>query len=648
MESIKSVSLHDSILPSDFCPASPINGIGATKELGFQDLEEDATFVSLQDILKKRAESEASGNLIIYSPDDLSSPQRVSYSTLYRLAKQNSIIIRSLGGFRERQPILIHLLDQWDTIVWFWAVLLADGLPVLSSPLSNVDEHRHKYLSGLSELLGSPICITRNEILPSFDGAHTFQLEPVESLSPQRIRNDSPNADDVEPSFPIAIKSKDEIRSKLTSLAMLMLTSGSTGTPKAVCLTHHQILAAIRGKACVRTLPKGHAFLNWINLDHVASLVEIHLQAMWLGVDQVHVTPGAVVSSPTLFLDLLSRHRVSRSFAPNFFLAKLVSSVEAESNPSSWNLSNLTVLASGGELNDVKTCLAASSIFERYGAPRNVITTGFGMTETCAGAIFNLECPNVDVEKGYSVASLGKCMEGIEMRVTVPTAGRSTTGDSISLAMPGEPGDLEVRGDVVFEGYFRDTHATADAFTIDGWFRTGDQATIDLDGNLHLIGRVKEVININSVKFATSDIQTSVEEAISTYVDRVICFPSRATHTEQITVAFIPKRWPIEPEEMAKIDELATQACILSTGSRPLVFQLLEASVSVLPISTLGKISRAKMTAMFQAGVFTEDLQLHRQFMDRLRKENRQSIAVTTEATTPAEALILEDFYRDL
>ncbi|KAF1963782.1 alpha/beta-hydrolase [Byssothecium circinans] len=266
------------------------------------------------------------------------------------------------------------------------------------------------------------------------------------------------------------------------------------------------------------------------------------------------------------------------------------------------------------------------------------------MTETCAGAIYSLECPEADVKNGRSAASRGKCMREIEMRVTVPTSGNSTPGETITIAMPGQPGDLEARSNVVFKGYYRDAHATADAFTADGWFRTGDQATIDSEDNLHLIGRVKNVTNINGVKFATSDIQMSVEQAINMRVARVIRFPSRAVHTEQVTVAYTPKAWPMEPGEMDEIEELAGQACILITGSRPLIFSLLESSLSTLPISTLGKISRAKMTSLFQAGVFNENVLLHHQCIDDFRKRKHGSVAVAAQAATPAESLLIEDF----
>lgn len=77
-----------------------------------------------------------------------------------------------------------------------------------------------------------------------------------------------------------------------------------------------------------------------------------------------------------------------------------------------------------------------------------VITTGFGMIEICAGAIFNLGCPRSDPKRGRSIASVRHCMLGIELRIMGSATGR--------VAEPGEPGRLEIRGTVVFEGYYRD------------------------------------------------------------------------------------------------------------------------------------------------------------------------------------------------
>ncbi|KAI0111775.1 acetyl-CoA synthetase-like protein [Daldinia grandis] len=570
----------------------------------------------LQDVLRARAESLPAKHLLFYPLGGTSSPpKQVTYRTLYDEAKQNSLRIAALSNFHPDSPVLVHFEHHWDTILWVWAVILAGGIPVLSSPLSNVEEHRVKHLQALSQLLESPICITREASLHLFAGSnHTFDLHPVETL----LRTP-----------PSAIcGSKGGIRKGLLngdSLAMLMLTSGSSGNAKAVRLSHRQILAAVSGKASVRRLPSDGAFLNWIGLDHVASLVEIHIQALWLGVDQVHVHAADVVASPPLFLDLLSKHRVSRSFAPNFFLAKLVTACDGPDKPPSrhWDLSNLTVLASGGEANDIQTCATASALFAKYGASPTVITPGFGMTETCAGAIFNLDCPRSDLKGARSIASVGRCMPGIEMRII-----DSATGQAVE---PCQPGHLEIRGTVVFKGYYRNLAATADAFTPDGWFRTGDEGSIDAKGNLSLIGRFKDVININGVKIVTADIQAFLEAALNnTCAIRVFSFPSRGpgAATEQITIAYIPNKWPIDTEDVVEIDRLAAQACsLVTTACRPVIFGVGSKNIPLLPLTTLGKISGAKMRALFEAGVFEKDVIHHREVMDEFRRQKEASWA---------------------
>ncbi|KAK3392885.1 hypothetical protein B0H63DRAFT_530420 [Podospora didyma] len=396
---------------------------------------------------------------------------------------------------------------------------------------------------------------------------------------------------------------------KQNKVAILMLTSGSTGNAKAVCLTHKQVLAAVAGKAGHRKLPEGRPLLNWIGLDHVASLIEIHMLALWLGVDQVHVTAADVVSNPMTFLELLGRHKVARSFAPNFFLAKLVSKAanSTESGHGQWDLSSLVFLASGGEANDMNTCVAAAAVLEKHGAPANAIAPGFGMTETCAGCIHNLDCPAYDIagnddSNTAAVTSLGKGFRGVEMRIV-------TTGGH--LAKQGEPGHLQVRGPVVSVGYYNNLEATDASFTPDGWFRTGDQGAIDGQGSLRLMGRTKDVVNINGVKLVTDDIKTVLEQAIlhGYGVAWLMVFPSKAAHTEQVTIAYMPKDEDNYTDlEMAVIDELLAQATMSATGSRPFVFAIRSQSRPLVLATALGKISRAKMRTLFEASAFENDV----------------------------------------
>lgn len=127
-------------------------------------------------------------------------------------------------------------------------------------------------------------------------------------------------------------------------------------------------------------------------------MTEMHLQAMYLCVDQIHVQAADLIADPVLFLNLVDKHRVSRSFAPNFYISRLKRILEHESaTPRTLDLSYLRFLGSGREANPVETCAAVSKSLTAYGAPGNLITPGFGMTDTCAGAIYNIDCPRYDL-----------------------------------------------------------------------------------------------------------------------------------------------------------------------------------------------------------------------------------------------------------
>jgi thioesterase domain-containing protein/acyl-CoA synthetase (AMP-forming)/AMP-acid ligase II len=600
----------------------------------------------LQDVLRAQAESVPAKQLFLYpvGSNALSRPRQISYSELYAEAKQNSQRLARLPQFACRRPVLLHLEDQWDAILWFWTVLLAHGISVMSSPLSNVEEHRAKHLQGLSQLLGSPICITRATSLYLFEnGHHTLQLYTVESLLEAGTETevlDPPAAGQhCHTRRCCGDGDADAIcnHADPEEAAVFMLTSGSTGNAKVVRLRHSQILAAVVGKMALRRLPADGAFLNWIALDHVASLIETHIPALCLGCDQVQVHPADVVASPQFFLDLLSRHRVARSFAPNFFLAKLVAANPQPTTSTPWDLSNLVALISGGEANDINTCTAAAALLGRHGAPPNVIQPGFGMTETCAGCIYSLNCPAYDLEQDRAIASLGRGMPGVEMRV-------------VGASAPGEPGDLEVRGAVVFDGYYGNEAATAEAFPSgDGWFRTGDRAVIDAGGNLGLIGRAQDVININGVKIVTADMQAALETVLraTASVGRVVCFPSRAPDaaTEQITVACVPREWPIPDEDAADVDRRVVQACaMVSTAGRPVVFTVSQSSLPFIPTSALGKISGAKMRTMFEAGTFDDDTARHRQTVEAFRHRSKQHAVADTIPATAEEDRLRTDF----
>jgi acyl-CoA synthetase (AMP-forming)/AMP-acid ligase II/thioesterase domain-containing protein len=556
----------------------------------------------LKDLLEVAAYSRTPRGLVAYSKGDSAAGQKLTYSELRIQAQYNSQLLNGINGFKRGAIVLLHFNDHLDNIIWFWSVLYAGCVPAMSTPFSSHPEQREKHILHLNNLLRGPICITRHRLLGTFAGQDVVKPHTIEGLvSLNNIKTTSFQPCTV-------LRSAD--------LAILMLTSGSSGSAKAVCLSHGQIFASIRGKASVVKLPFDGTFLNWIGLDHVASLVEIHLQALYLDVDQIHVQSEDVISNPALFLNLISRHRIARSFAPNFFLAHLrraMESPQAGVIDKDLDLSCLYFLASGGEANVVETCDAVSRLLRKYGAPGNVIVPGFGMTETCAGSIFNLNCPDYELRNQYEFASIGSCMRGIEMRVMALSQGGM-------FANSNEPGSLELRGPVVFDGYFNNPCATEEAFTTDGWFKTGDQAMIDSNGNLNLIGRSKETMTINGVKYLPHELETALDKACVTGSKSGynICFSYRpkGSQTEQICVVYLPTYASDDVEARVQARDAIVEVVFLQTSARPDVLPLDESS---LQKSTLGKLSRAKIRAAFERG----DYRTYQELNDNIIKTYR-------------------------
>ena len=137
--------------------------------------------------------------------------------------------------------------------------------------------------------------------------------------------------------------------------------------------------------------------------------------------------------------------------------------------------------------------LASLRVFISAGAPiprqlvkdarerlRCVISAGWGMTENGLVTCNGLDDPE---EKAFTTD--GAPLPGMELRV-VDEAGRDLPH--------GREGDLLVRGPAQFTGYFKRPEFTADGHTADGWFKTGDRATLDGDGYVSITGRTKDVI----------------------------------------------------------------------------------------------------------------------------------------------------------
>lgn len=517
---------------------------------------------NLPSLLERAARQQPSRGLIVH---ELQTARKLSYDALLQKSRSNSQLLQLSPNFRTRSPVVIYLDNHVDTLTWFWTVLYAGAIPVILPVLSNVPEQRRGYINYLNTLFDHPVWIVASSYRGQIESSNNVCLStPGEILS---LPQSSTTTDNI-----VAA------RSTYSGDAMFMLTSGSTGHPKAVRLNHKQVLAAVQGKLSVREHAANNAFLNWIGLDHVASIVEIHLTAMYLGVDQIHVQASEIISDPILFLDLIDRYQVSRSFAPNFFLTQLAGDIHLPQNKTrieDFNFSHLTWLGSGGEANDAQVCRTLQTFLSDHHCRADVMVPGFGMTETCAGSIYHLSCPSHDVQQGTTFTSVGKCIPGIQLRISRDDSRPEPGQQDLQ-----EPGDLEVSGSVVFQGYYNNTVATTEAFTDDGWFRTGDKAKLDGNGNLYLLGRSKDTININGVKYVPADIENMLSQVLMNTMSRIVCFRQESTPSqpERMCVLYVLMSNMYNLSNIAEAHDKIVQTVMLHCGVRPTVISLMDDS----------------------------------------------------------------------
>lgn len=536
-----------------------------------------------------------------------------SYSTLLRSAEDRARLLSHVPGIRKHKIVLIHFDNHRQNIEWLWAVIRAGFIPAISTPFSTDIHQRNEHLHHLRNLLDDPLMLTSEHLLTQYPEMQDLTLRTVEAVA--KPVHGSVNGDVLPP---FGAQNVDDP-------ALLMLTSGSTGHAKAVALTVPQVLSSVCGKSENWDTSSSSVFLNWIGLDHVANLTEIHLHAMLVGAKQVHVQANDLLSDPLLFIHFLAEHRITHTFAPNFFLALLeknLSAAESSDPIHSVDLSSLESVMSGGEANVVQTANNVSKLFEGLGAQSQVIRLGYGLTESCAANMYGVLDPEYEASEGHEFASIGKPISGSKVRISK---------DDGTPAKADETGNLELSGPVIFKTYYNDPISTEKAFTADGWYITGDRAYIDSYGKVNMAGRAKEVIVINGVKHFPVDIEAAVEKAslpgvIPSYVGS---FAHRSEGSATETYCVFYGSAPSEDDRIATTDAIAKIASG-TIGARPK--WVIPLPQDRLDKSSLGKLSRQKIQASFEKGAYDDVKVDVRSAMREIALKSR--VAPTTETET--------------
>ncbi|MGH8219744.1 MAG: AMP-binding protein [Steroidobacteraceae bacterium] len=279
--------------------------------------------------------------------------------------------------------------------------------------------------------------------------------------------------------LPVDAAALEARRPSPDALAQLLFTSGTSGTPKGVLHRQDTLMRAVR-------LEIEHLGLTGRDRIYVPSPLAHQtgfLYGMWLALALGGPQILQEHWEPRRALDDMQRWGASFVQAATPFLLDLVQAVESGAEPPG----ALRVFVPTGAA--VPRALARRAVETLQSA----ICGAFGTTEGC---LATLASPEDAPEQAWG--SDGRALPSIRIRVC-DEAGRERPA--------GAEGHFEIASPTMFDGYLEDPSATAQAYTADGWYRTGDLATIDAAGYLRITGRVKDVINRGGEKIPVADIE---------------------------------------------------------------------------------------------------------------------------------------------
>ncbi|HEX7380685.1 MAG TPA: AMP-binding protein [Nevskiaceae bacterium] len=250
--------------------------------------------------------------------------------------------------------------------------------------------------------------------------------------------------------------------------SLILYTSGTSGRPKGVLLSERNLAQTAFNFGVLAQVTHRSVFLADAPMFHIIGIVA-NLRTPLVHGGTALISDGF---EPPRTLDRLYDPALRASHY--FCVPQMAQMLRSSANFDPSRLGGLTAIFTGGAPHPAANIRA----WIRDGI---VISDGFGMSET-AGTVSHmpLHLPLVDAKAGAS----GLVPPAIRIRIV------DDEGNDVA---PGERGELLLKGLNVFSAYWRAPQATADAFTPDGWFRTGDIALQDADGFLYFVDRRKDM-----------------------------------------------------------------------------------------------------------------------------------------------------------
>ncbi len=504
--------------------------------------------------------------------------RETSYSQLGEQIDRAAEGLRKLG-VRKGDPIALILPNCPQHVVAFYAVLRLGGIVIEHNPLYTERELRHQF-----EQHGAKFAITWDKVVGTLqDFPDDVPLEHIVSIDMTRAMPFHLRLALRLP-IPAARKQRAELTTKVSGtitweqlleetaikpsvagptaadVAVIQYTSGTTGSPKGATLTHLNLgVNAAQARAWVPTIERGTASVHAVlPLFHAYGLTLCLTFAMSMG--------ARLVLFPRFDPDLVLP--VIKKRPPTFLPAvpPIYERLTKAAKDKGVSLEGIEIAISGA------MPLSQAIITPWEQLTKGFLVEGYGLSECSPVLTAN---PVADSRKQ---GTIGLPLPGTDIRIVDP--------DDPTKDMPlGAPGELLAKGPQVMSGYWKKPDATAEAF-VDGWYRTGDIATMNEEGFITIVDRMKELVITGGFNVSPTEVEDALRGFPGVADIAIVGIPS-ARDGEHVVAAVVAAPG-------TTVDEAALRAYARENLSAYKVPKRVY-TVDELPKSLIGKVLRKKV-----------------------------------------------------
>lgn len=568
---------------------------------------------SLPGLLEERARRQPDETAYVFVDYEVHPDGFVDSLTWAQLHNRAMVLAEELsfyGACGERAGIIAP--QGLDYIVAFFGALRA-GLIAVPLSVPHFGVHDERIASVLTDCAPSVLLTTS-----SVSGEVARYAEGTGRQAPSVIEVDSLDLD---------VPARAGAPNRHPRVAYLQYTSGSTRVPAGVVVTHDNVLVNVDQAfrdyfECCGSTPPGMTFVSWLPFYHDMGLIKGVCAPLVSGRRAVLMSPIAFLQRPARWMQQLATNPGAFSAAPNFAF-ELAARRTTDNDMAGLDLGGVLGICSGSERVHAATVRRFTERFAPFNLLPAAIKPSYGLAEATVYVATSQRAtaPSIvrfDYEKlssGHAMPCESAAVGGTDLLghgTSRSTTMRIVDPETCTENPAGKVGEIWVHGRNVAQGYWQRPEETERVFggrlanpsaeTPTGpWLRTGDLGVIS-DGELFIIGRIKDLLIVDGSNHYPDDIEATVQEISN---GRVAAISVPADGTEHLVTIVEVKERGTAQERAERLRILKRQiTAAISTTHRVRVADLVFVGPGSIPITTSGKIRRSTCVERYRQDGF--------------------------------------------